>query len=56
MNVAWLIVFILVALLAAAGLHAIAPQHFRGEYLVPAARTVAVITAATAFVAAVWSH
>jgi len=53
---AWLIVWVLVALLAAAGLHAIAPQHFRGEYLLPAARTVAVITTAAAFVAAVWSH
>ncbi|MFK0018217.1 hypothetical protein [Streptomyces sp. NPDC090798] len=56
MNVAWLIVFALVALLAAAGLHAIAPHHYRGEYLLPAARTVAVITTITAFVAAVWSH
>ncbi|MFE2311649.1 hypothetical protein ACFXC8_00360 [Streptomyces sp. NPDC059441] len=56
MNVIWLIVFILVALLAAAGLHAIAPHHYRGEFLVPAARTVAVITTATAFIAAIWSH
>lgn len=54
--VAWLIVWVLIALLAAAGLHAIAPQHFRGEYLIPAARTVAVITTATAFIAAIWSH
>jgi hypothetical protein len=51
-----LVVFPVLTLLAAAGLHAIAPHHYRGEYLLPAARTVAVITTAAAFVAAVWSH
>ncbi|WP_326728994.1 hypothetical protein [Streptomyces phaeochromogenes] len=54
--VAWLIVWVLVALLGAIGLHAIAPRHCRGLYLLPAARTVFIITTATALVAAVWSH
>ncbi|MEU6497552.1 hypothetical protein ABZ890_45605 [Streptomyces sp. NPDC046984] len=44
------------ALLGAIGLHALAPRRAAGLYLGPAARTVAVITAATLFVTAIWSH
>ncbi|MFE2712249.1 hypothetical protein ACFXKI_09725 [Streptomyces mirabilis] len=50
------LVWPLAALLGGAGLHVIAPRRAPLLYLGPAARTVAVITTATAFVAAVWSH
>lgn len=53
---AWLIVWALSAFLAAVGLHAIAPRTYRAEHLSSAARTVAVIALAVAYVAAVWSH
>lgn len=46
----------MVAILGAAGLHALAPRRTPGLYLLPAVRTVALITAATVYVAAVWSH
>ncbi|RPE40248.1 hypothetical protein EDD90_3284 [Streptomyces sp. Ag109_O5-1] len=46
----------LAALLGAAGLHAIAPRRAPLLYLGPAACTVALITLAVAYVAAVWSH
>lgn len=51
-----LIIWPTIALLAAVGLHAIAPRRAPGLYLLPAARTVALITAATVYVAAIWSH
>ncbi|MFJ6119801.1 hypothetical protein [Streptomyces sp. NPDC092129] len=51
-----LLIWPLVALLGAVGLHAIAPRHAPGQYLLPAVRTVAVITTATLFVTAIWSH
>ncbi|MFJ6566241.1 hypothetical protein ACIQNU_02385 [Streptomyces sp. NPDC091292] len=54
--VVWLILWILLALLGAIALHTVAPHHYRGAYLLPAARTVAVITTAIAFITAVWSH
>lgn len=44
------------ALLGAAGLHAIAPRRAPGLYIAPAARTVALITAAVVYVATIWSH
>ncbi|MFE1849881.1 hypothetical protein ACFYOF_06385 [Streptomyces sp. NPDC007148] len=51
-----LLVWPLVALLGAVGLHAVAPRHSSGQYLLPVVRTVAVITVATLFVTAIWSH
>jgi hypothetical protein len=44
------------ALLAAVGLHTIAPRRAPFAYLGPAACTTAVIALATAYVAAIWSH
>lgn len=41
---------------AGAVLHALAPRRAPLLYLGPAARTVAVITAATLYVAIIWSH
>ena len=46
----------LAALLGAVGLHAIAPRRAPLLYLGPAAGTVALITLATLYVAAIWSH
>jgi len=43
------------ALLAAVGLHAVAPRRAPLLYLGPAACTVALITLAAASVAAIWS-
>lgn len=43
-------------LLGAAGLHAIAPRRAPLLYLGPALCTVALITIAALYVAAVWSH
>ena len=43
------------ALLAAVGLHHVAPRRAPLLYLGPAACTVALITLAAAYVAAVWS-
>lgn len=51
-----LIFWPMAALLGAAGLHAIAPRRAPGLYLAPAVCTVAVITIAALYVAAVWSH
>lgn len=53
---AGLIFWPMAALLGAAGLHAIAPRRAPGLYLGPAVRTVALITIAAVYVAAVWSH
>lgn len=50
------IVWPLAALLGAAGLRAVAPRRARGLYLGPATLTVAVITLAAVYVAAVWSN
>jgi hypothetical protein len=46
----------LAVLLGAAGLHAIAPRRAQLLYLGPAACTVALITIAVAYTAAIWSH
>lgn len=46
----------LAALLGAAGLYAVAPRRAPLLYLGPAACTVALITTATLYVAAIWSH
>lgn len=46
----------LAALLGAAGLRLIAPRRAPGLYLAPAVSTVALITAATLYVAIIWSH
>ncbi|MFP3990669.1 hypothetical protein U9R90_25030 [Streptomyces sp. E11-3] len=48
-----LIVFPMLAMLAAAALVALAPTHAPGRYVLPAVRTVALMTAATAYVVAV---
>jgi hypothetical protein len=44
------------ALLAAAGLCAIAPRRQPGLYLWPVSCTVTALFLATAYVAAIWSH
>ena len=44
------------AILAAVGLHSIAPRRAPLLYLGPAALTVAVLATATLYVAAIWSH
>lgn len=46
----------LLALVGAAGLYAVAPRRAPLLYLGPAACTVALITLAATYVAAVWSH
>jgi hypothetical protein len=46
-----LIIWPAVAILGAVGLYAIAPTQCRGLYLLPVARTVALISAAATFVA-----
>lgn len=51
-----LVFWLMAALLGAAGLHAIAPRRAPGLYLAPAARTVALVALAAAYVAAIWSH
>lgn len=51
-----LIIFPMLAILALLGLVACAPNHDLGRYALPAIRTVALLTAATVFVAAIWSH
>jgi hypothetical protein len=51
-----LIVFPMLALLGALGLVACAPRHTPGRYLLPAVRTVALVTVAAAYVATLWSH
>lgn len=50
-----LIIFGMLAILGGAGLVAIAPRRTPGAYFLPAVRTVALVTAAAAFVAALWS-
>ncbi|MDQ0943289.1 hypothetical protein [Streptomyces sp. V1I1] len=51
-----LIVFGMLAIIGAAGLVAIAPRRTPGAYFLPAVRTVALISAAVVYVAAIWSH
>lgn len=51
-----LIIFPMLAILALLGLVTCAPNHDLGRYALPAIRTVALLTAATVFVAAIWSH
>ncbi|MHC3392074.1 hypothetical protein ACLQ2E_21805 [Streptomyces lavendulocolor] len=51
-----LIIFPTLAILGATALVALAPARMRWAYLLPAVRTVALVTAATAFVHALWSH
>jgi hypothetical protein len=51
-----LIFFPVLAFLALLGLVACAPEYNLGRYALPAIRTAALLAAATAFVAAVWSH
>lgn len=50
-----LIVLPMLAILALLGLVACAPENDLGRYALPAIRTVALLAAATVFVAAVWS-
>ncbi|MEV6833509.1 hypothetical protein AB0N17_03090 [Streptomyces sp. NPDC051133] len=51
-----LLLFAAAVLGAAALLHAVAPRRTPLLYLGPAARTAALIAAATAYVAIIWSH
>lgn len=50
------LVWPLATLLGAARLCVIAPRRVPGTYLGPAAGTVALITLAVTYVAAIWSH
>jgi hypothetical protein len=45
-----------VALLALIGLIAVADHRTPSRYVLPAVRTVALVTVAAAYVAALWSH
>ncbi|MFI1472055.1 hypothetical protein [Streptomyces wuyuanensis] len=56
MNALAVIAFGMLALLAGIALVALAPPLQRGAYVLPAVRTVAVLTAAIAYIAALWSH
>ncbi|MEU2111839.1 hypothetical protein [Streptomyces sp. NPDC019507] len=51
-----LILFGMLAILAGAALVALAPPLERLAYVLPAVRTVAVLTAALVYIAALWSH
>lgn len=50
-----LLVFPMLAILAAAALAALHPRA-AWTHLLPAVRTLALVTAATVYVAAIWSH
>ncbi|WP_167828665.1 hypothetical protein [Streptomyces sp. MZ04] len=50
------LIFPLLVTLALLGLAACAPEHDLGRYVLPAVRTAAVLTVATTFVVAIWSH
>lgn len=56
MSVLAAVIWPMLALLAAAGLCVIAPRRTGGSYLIPAARTVAIIALAVIYIAAIWSH
>lgn len=51
-----LLIFPMLAILSATALAALAPTRMRSTYLLPAVRTVALVTAAVALVHALWSH
>lgn len=51
-----LIIFSMLALLAGCALVALAPARMRSLFILPAVRTVALVTAAVIYVAAIWSH
>ena len=51
-----LIVFGMLAILGGAGLVAIAPRRTPGAYFLPAVRTIAIVTVAVIYIAAIWSH
>jgi hypothetical protein len=51
-----LIGFSTTAMLAGLALVALAPRAVRTAYVLPAVRTVALVTVATALVLALWSH
>ena len=50
-----LIVFSMFAILGACALVALAPRD-PGAYFLPAVRTIALVTVAVIYVAAIWSH
>ncbi|MFF3398262.1 hypothetical protein ACFYW6_07085 [Streptomyces sp. NPDC002659] len=51
-----LIVFPMFAILGACALVALAPRRTPGAYFLPAVRTLALVTVAVIYVAAIWSH
>ena len=51
-----LIVCAMFAILSAAALVALAPRRYPSAYFLPAVRTVALVTVAVIYVAAIWSH
>lgn len=50
------LVFGMLAILAAAALVVLAPARLRSLHVLPAVRTIAVVTVAVVYVAAIWSH
>ena len=51
-----LIVFSMLAILSGCALVVLAPQRARWLLFLPAVRTVAIVTVAVVYVAAIWSH
>ncbi|HET6353402.1 hypothetical protein [Streptomyces sp.] len=51
-----LIIFSMLAILGACALVALAPRPERYTYVLPAVRTIALVTVAVIYVAAIWSH
>ena len=50
------IIFPMLVILSACALVALAPRRTPGAYFLPAVRTVALVTVAVIYVAAIWSH
>lgn len=51
-----MIVFSMLAILSGCALIVLAPQRARWLLFLPAVRTVAIVTVAVIYVAAIWSH
>jgi len=51
-----LIIFPMLAILGGCALIALAPRRTPGAHFLPAMRTIAIVTAAVIYIAALWSH
>ncbi|NUK22053.1 hypothetical protein [Streptomyces lunaelactis] len=51
-----LIIFPTLTILSACALVALAPRRTPGAWFLPAVRTIALVTVAVIYVAAIWSH